>query len=321
MATESAQIPAGQGAAGNPVPAAPFPSSTYDRFTIAPGNVVVHKWLCDNTKTPARAIFILQHGFGEYAERYLTSHYQLIPKLVAEGFEVWALDFYGHGRSPGNRGMVNVAAAVHHHLEMRKRAVERGLPIFLFGHSLGGLVTAGSVTSLPDNIAGVILSSAALPAAMSSLGQSAVRLIASIIPSVQVPISRAPIEELCHDQEQIRLIMEDPMKHQPKISFSVASTALQVAGAVWKAVEERQEGREAVGNIWTMPTLAIHYKADSRAEYRQCERLVGLIASTDKEMYSVDGVYHEPFNAAEAEREQTFRHVLDWLTRRIPQQS
>lgn len=293
MASDEIKCPTNAAAAG------PVPAATYDRFTIAPEDVVVHKWLCD-AKTPARAVFILQHGFGEYAERYLASHYALIPKLQAEGFEVWALDFYGHGRSPGDRGMVDVAMAVQHHLEVRKRAAERRLPVFLFGHSLGGLVTAGSVTSSPDGISGVVLSSPALPAAMSGLSQGALKLVASIIPTVQVPLARPPPEELCHDQEQVRLLMEDPMKHKSKISFSVASTAVQVSDLVWKAL----------GN-WTAPTLAIHGTADSRAEYRQCERLIEQIASQDKELFSVDGGYHELFNALEPE--ETFRHVVAWL--------
>jgi acylglycerol lipase len=299
MATNKHQTAAGADAAA----AGPGPSETYDRFTIAPEDVVVHKWFCD-ARTPARAIFVLQHGFGEYAERYLTSHYALIPKLQAEGFEVWALDFYGHGRSPGDRGMVDVTMAMQHHLEVRKRAAECGLPIFLFGHSLGGLVTAGSVASSPDGIAGVVLSSAALPAPMSRLGQGTLRLVASIVPTAQVPLSWPPLEELCHDQEQVRILMEDPMKHKKKISFSVAATAVHVSDLVWKAV-----------GSWTAPTLAIHGTADSRAEYRQCQDLIEQIASQDKELFAVDGGYHELFNALEPK--ETFRHVVDWLCRHI----
>ncbi|ERT03152.1 hypothetical protein HMPREF1624_01457 [Sporothrix schenckii ATCC 58251] len=279
--------------------AGPVPSTTYDRFTIAPEDVVVHKWSC-NAGTPTSAVVVLQHGFGEYAERYISSHYKLIPKLQAEGFEVWALDFYGHGRSPGDRGMVNVVMAVRHHLEVRKRATERGLPVFLFGHSLGGLVTAGSVTSSPDDIAGVVLSSPVLPAAMSGLGQAALQVVASIVPKTKVPLPRPPLDELCHDREQVRILMEDPLKYKSGISFSVASTAVKVVNLVWAAVDK-----------WTAPTLAIHGTADSRAEHRQCQSFVDKIASQDKELFSIEGGYHELLNALEPE--ETFRHVVEWL--------
>ncbi|KAL1892119.1 hypothetical protein Sste5346_007274 [Sporothrix stenoceras] len=293
-----------QASAKTPPGSDPTPSETYDRFTIPPENVVVHKWLCDAKTTPARAVLILQHGFGEYAERYLTSHYEMIPKVLAEGFEVWALDFYGHGRSPGDRGIVDVTMAVRHHLEVRKRAAERGLPIFLFGHSLGGMVTSGSVSSSPDGIAGIVLSSPAFAPPMSGLGQAALKLVASIIPSWQVPMPRAPIEELCHDQEQVRILIEDPMKHKGKISFLVASTAVEVCNNVWNKVD-----------TWTAPTLAIHGTADSRAQYLHCQTLIEKIASQDKELFSVDGGYHELFNALEPR--ETFQHVLDWLHRHL----
>lgn len=301
MATDETKASAETAPGG--VGGGPTPSETYDRFTIPPENVVVHKWLCD-AKTPARAVLILQHGFGEYVERYLTSHYEMIPKVVAAGFEVRALDFYGHGRSPGERGIVDVTKAVQHHLEVRKRAAERGLPVFLFGHSLGGMVTSGSVSASSDGVAGVVLSGPAFAAPLTGLGQSALKLVASIIPSWQVPMPRAPLEELCHDQEQVRILMEDPMKHKGKISFLVASTAVTVCNEIWDKV-----------GTWTAPTLAIHGTADSRAQYQLCNTLIDKIASQDKELYSVDGGYHELFNALEPR--ETFQHVLDWLHRHL----
>ncbi|RSM07023.1 hypothetical protein CEP52_005406 [Fusarium oligoseptatum] len=117
-----------------------FSTQHHDQFVLTSG-ASAHKWQCDSP----RAILILQHGFGEYAERYVVSHSQLIPKLNTARFEVWALDLWGHGTSPGDRGIVDVEMAVKDHLEMRRRADARGLPVFLFGHSLGGLITAASV--------------------------------------------------------------------------------------------------------------------------------------------------------------------------------
>ncbi|CVK94630.1 uncharacterized protein FMAN_03652 [Fusarium mangiferae] len=140
-----------------------------------PSGVFVHRWLCDSS----RAIVILQHGFAEYAERYVWSHAKLIPVLNAQGFEVWAMDLWGHGRSPGNRGVVDVQKAVDDHIQIRHRAATLGLHVFLFGHSLGGLITAASAArdASPPND-GVVLSSPALPAAMIAPGERALGLLA-----------------------------------------------------------------------------------------------------------------------------------------------
>jgi alpha-beta hydrolase superfamily lysophospholipase len=91
-----------------------------------------------------RGNILLQHGLGEYAERYVWQYNQLIPKLVAKGFNVYAIDLPGHGDSEGLRGQVDLNEALMHHLAART-AIDSTLPLILFGHSLGGLVTAASV--------------------------------------------------------------------------------------------------------------------------------------------------------------------------------
>ncbi|MEK9577968.1 MAG: alpha/beta fold hydrolase, partial [Aquiluna sp.] len=53
-----------------------------------------------------RAQVLLQHGYGEYAERYVTQYSGLIPKLNQNGFDVYAIDLPGHGRTDGERGQV-----------------------------------------------------------------------------------------------------------------------------------------------------------------------------------------------------------------------
>lgn len=135
-----------------------FSAQNRRQFVLSSG-ASAHKWQCDSP----RAILTLQHGFGEYAERYVVSHSQLIPKLNSARFEVQAPDLWGHGTSPGDRSIVDVEMAVKDHLQMRSRAHSRGLPVFFFGHSLGGLIIAASVAENSlHHTNGVILSSPAL---------------------------------------------------------------------------------------------------------------------------------------------------------------
>ena len=118
---------------------------------------VMHSW----SVAAPRGVVVLQHGFAEYAERYQEQP-ALIPQLGAAGFDVIALDLWGHGRSPGRRGVTNVRLAVDDHLEVRRRAALGGVPVLLVGHSLGGLVTACSVRASPVELSGVVLLSPAL---------------------------------------------------------------------------------------------------------------------------------------------------------------
>jgi acylglycerol lipase len=71
----------------------------HETTTIPNSTTVLHMWPSPNP----RATLILQHGFGEYAERYVTSNYNLITKLSSHGISVYAMDMHGHGSSPGTR--------------------------------------------------------------------------------------------------------------------------------------------------------------------------------------------------------------------------
>src|SRR5690242_18967492 len=114
-------------------------------------------------RTPnAHANVLLAHGFTEYSERYVTRYSALIPRLNACGFDVYAFDLRGDGRSPGPRGVVDLKAAVADHQVARRLLVTTNMPRFLFGHSLRGLDTAASVTGEASGVAGVILSAPAL---------------------------------------------------------------------------------------------------------------------------------------------------------------
>ncbi|KAH7176412.1 Alpha/Beta hydrolase protein [Dactylonectria macrodidyma] len=278
----------------------PCLSQDHQIFTL-PSGASAHKWLCDSP----RAILVLQHGFGEYAERYVWSHCELIPKLNARRFEVWALDLWGHGRSPGARGVVNVQQAVDDHLQIRYQAATRGLPVFLFGHSLGGLIAAASVLKgSSSGNDGVILSSPALPATMPALGEYAVGLLARLMPAVRIPRPKSPLEELCGDAEQLRLANEDKSMHKGQISFLVAATALREAKLIWTRLGQ-----------WTEPTLVVHGTSDSWTQFQQSEQLVKNIASTDKTLHLVEGGYHELLN--DGDHEHTLQLILGWLESQV----
>ncbi|KAL3482912.1 Alpha/Beta hydrolase protein [Aspergillus germanicus] len=326
---------------------------TTDRYahkTIClPSNTIAHNWTPTHPDPP-RAILILQHGFGEYAQRYVDSHARLIPALIERNIDVWALDLEGHGRSPGEngRGVVDVERAVREHVwlcgyvagiysngggggddgdghgtegsteDQTKQAGEDGRskqpprtqaneqakgiaqrpPIFLFGHSLGGLVTAASATTLlaasraptaktPDTaitiptiqIRGLILTSPALPlpglTPMHRLKALALyllaRALAYLFPSRQVPWPASPDGTLCGDAEEERRVAEDGVMFHGQISWTVAATAMGAVRGVWRGIRREvwestttkkgQSGRE-------VDVLVLHGRGDCWTDWR-----------------------------------------------------
>lgn len=253
----------------------------------------------------ARAAVLLQHGFGEHAQRFTRQYSHLIPHLLEMGVTVYAFEMWGHGHSPGVRGLVHIGQAVEDHLTARRLLRDQPLPLFLLGHSLGGLVTATSVLRDQSGIEGVILSAGALlyeePKAMH-LGSKAGAFLA---PTIPVPTQKIEPSSLYRGAETDPLYMDDPLIYRGSPRLQVASTVLETSSDNWRRYRE-----------WRVPVLAIHGTDDTVTDPRGSERLIEQVGATDKTLHLVDGGYHELLN--DIERETTLRVVLDWLEQRIP---
>jgi alpha-beta hydrolase superfamily lysophospholipase len=250
-----------------------------------------------------RAVLLLQHGFGEYAERYVRRYNQLIPRLLDIGISVHAFDLEGHGRSPGRRAVTEVERAVSDHLAARRKLAARSLPVFLFGHSLGGIVTATSVVRDPRRIEGVILSSAALYVRSIALTRAFARLISRVAPAL--PLVRLAPTGISRDPEEVRAFMADPLVFHGRMPAGLAASILLTAHDNWP----RYSG-------WQLPTLAIHGTADTFTDPEGSRRLISTIGAPDKTLHLVDGGYHELLN--DTGRDATLEVVLSWLQRRLP---
>ena len=252
--------------------------------------------------TNPRAVLLLQHGYAEHAERYTTAYGPLVPRLLELGISVYAFDLPGHGRSPGRRGLTDVDQAVSHHLAARRKLAPQPLPVFLFGHSLGGIITATSVVREPDGVEGVILSSGALHVTTNPLTRAAARLLATVAPTL--PIVALDRSGLAHDRAVARALDEDPLAHHGRMPAGLAASMF-AGRANWDRYTE-----------WQAPTLVIHGTEDVFTEPVGSRRLLDAIGSRDKTLHLVEGGYHELLN--DTQGAETLEVVLDWLRRHMP---
>ena len=124
-----------------------------ESFELAPDGVALRtmRW---QPAEPAWAALLLVHGVGEHAGRY--DH--VGRQMAAAGIDVHAFDLRGFGASSGPRAYVERWSLFHDDLQARLsdvRAVSHGLPVVLYGHSMGGLIVLGYVLAtiprpLPD---------------------------------------------------------------------------------------------------------------------------------------------------------------------------
>lgn len=261
--------------------------------------VVGFLWDSENPK----ANILLQHGLGEYSERYVWQYNQLIPKLVAQGFNVYAIDLPGHGSSEGIRGQVDLNEALMHHLAART-AIDSNLPLVLFGHSLGGLVTAASTMANQGGIAAVVLSSSAMQSP-SKLWERALSKVATALnPAGEIPLPRPGEEALTRDTELLKLIAADERMYHGKARNLVAKTVLELSDFVWSKI-----------SAWQVPTLIIHGDKDLSTDHQQSIALSKAIPAKDKTLRIYQGGYHELLN--DLEKDKVEAELFEWLGNRL----
>lgn len=256
-------------------------------------------------KAPSpRAIVVIAHGFGEHGGSY--NH-------VAEEFarshalDVVAVDFRGHGRSPGRRGFIrryddfvdDLRAVVNWAARQRK-----GLSLFLLGHSNGGQVALRLATEGCRPIKGLIVSNPAIRIAMAvpRIKIMVGKLLRAVAPWVTLS-SGSPSTDLTSDPRMRINFQNDPLRHNrinPHFYFGM------VQGE--KFLLSRAQSIR-------LPLLMILGSHDPVIDPNTSRALFEQIASQDKTLLIYPGMLHEPLN--EVGREQVVGDVVRWIDQRI----
>ena len=119
------------------------------------GTLVARSWSGPGEPTH---VVVIAHGYGEHIGRYE----RLAKALVGNGAVVYAVDHVGHGKSEGERVLVQDFEDVVtdlHALDETARREHPGLPVVLLGHSMGGLIAARYAQRYGDTLAALVLSS------------------------------------------------------------------------------------------------------------------------------------------------------------------
>jgi lysophospholipase len=251
----------------------------------------------------ARGAIVLVHGAGEHSGRY--GH--VVARLVDEGYAVHASDHRGHGRSDGSRAFIadmNDVVADVNSLVDRAVVAQPGAPVFMLGHSMGGLIGLRYALVHQERLNGLILSAAlaaieAVPKPLELIGR-ALSVIAPRAPLIAIDASL-----VSRDPAVVAAYRSDPLVHHGKLP---ARTAAQLADAV-------ASFPATVGSI-TVPTLILYGTADRLCPPAASVMLAERIGSEDKSVRAYDGLFHEILN--EPEREAVLDDIATWLAARAP---
>ncbi len=268
-------------------------------FTGSAGDTLVWRaWLPEDPS----AVVVLAHGLHEHCGRY--EH--VADRLNASGYAVYALDHRGHGRSGGTPANIgSMAGLVDDFHQLRRTAEEAhpGLPLFVLGHSLGGLIAISYVISHGEaGIAGLAVSGTLMDTSSANAVQRvAAPLLGRFTPNLGVvPL---PADAVSRDPDVVRDYEQDPLNHHGKI---VARTGAEIMLAVQEAVRRMPE--------LTLPVLAMHGTADRLVPAAASQLVHDSLSSGDKTLKTYDGLYHEIFN--EPERDAVLEDLVAWFDAR-----
>jgi len=249
---------------------------------------------------PSSGTVLILHGFGEHSGRY--EH--VLDHLAASGFSALAIDYRGWGLAEGERGCLRsfdeyVVDALRG-LDLARRKKQTDEPLFLLGHSQGGLLAALTVMQQGTGLAGLILSGPGLGIAMKvPLYKRIIAQIASrILPDLSLP-SDIPTEWLTTDEEMQARTDADPL-------FVRNGTAR------WLTETLRTQAQVlASASTITLPTLFLIAGDERLVSTEATRRFHDGLGATDISLIEYPNLRHELFN--EVEREKVFADLVNWL--------
>ena len=295
------------GAAASNGCTAPQPTSGSPRYQTETAQAVDGVCLRSFTWQPAsgspRGVVVVTHGIRDHALRYES----FARRLTEQGFTVYAQDLRGHAHSGGVRqrfdSMDQMIADTN---IVVSRAIRQhpSLPVFVLGHSLGGLIATAYAESHADKVRGVVLSGAALkpPRSVSGFEIGLARFVGSIAP--WLPLQQVDDSEFSRDEAVMVKLRSDPLVVRDKLPAASVVAAVNGMGEVRKKVDRLK-----------MPLLILHGTGDKVNPIEGSQELNQAAPSTDKTLKTYPGLYHDLFH--EPEHAGVESDIMAWLSARI----
>lgn len=264
-----------------------------------PSGIVYRYWPVDQP----RATILLIHGLGEHSGRYQ----HVAEAFNAKGFTVLAPDHLGHGESPGTRVFVEQFDDYLTGVRECRAIIDQqcpGVPCFLLGHSMGGLIAGRLLLEDQQQYRGALLSGPAFAAEAppSGLVMFIGRLLAKIAPKAGMIALDA--SGVSRDPQVVAAYNADPLVNHGKITAALGVALFDAMAEVMSRAAEIK-----------LPLLVMHGDADAMAAPKGSEQFAAAVSSSDKTLTLLPGLYHEIFN--EPEGANIIAAYAEWIESRL----
>ena len=249
-----------------------------------------------------KAVVCLVHGLGEHSSRYA----HVAEAFGKEGFVLFTSDLRGHGRSGGPRGHISSIEDFMQDIDVlleQARARYPGLPLFLYGHSLGGIQVLHYGLLRKPKVKGVIATSSGLHTAIENQSMKVMmaKILGSLIPKVAIA-SGLDAKGISRDEKVVQAYNNDPLGHD-RISLGFGKVMIGVTA--WTLAHAGE---------FSLPLLLLHGKADTIAFPSSSTEFAAPL----KEKCTLvlwEDAYHELHN--EPEKAEVFTTMTLWMDARL----
>jgi len=249
----------------------------------------------------ARAAIMIVPGFNSHS-----GYYEGVGSVLSgRGFDVFAIDLRGRGQSDGERFYVetfddyvsdvgSMAAVV--------KSERPNLPVFLLGHSAGGVVACLYAIEHQSELAGLICESFAFRVPAPDFALAALKGLSHIAPHAHV--LHLKNEDFSRDPEVVARMNADPLlAHETQPTRTVA--------AMVRADERLGESFPRI----RLPLLILHGTADRATRSQGSQQFHEHAGSSDKTLKLYEGAFHDPLN--DIDRDVVLADILIWLEARL----
>jgi alpha-beta hydrolase superfamily lysophospholipase len=263
---------------------------------IRDASIYYQSWLPEGEP---KGVLLIVHGLAEHSGRYMN----VVNHFVPLGYAVYGVDHVGHGKSSGTRVYVerfeNYTDTLKTYFDM-VRHWQPEKPVFLLGHSMGGLIGAVYLLDHQAELTGAVLSGPAVKVhgnvspALIFVG----RVISVLMPKMGVLGLEA--EGVSRDPAVVQAYINDPLVCRGKVT---ARLSAELVKAIRRVAAEAANIR--------LPILILQGSADRLVDPKGARMLYDAVNSVDKTIKIYDGLYHEVYN--EPEHDQVLGDVEAWL--------
>lgn len=270
-------------------------------FTSVRALKVYHQsWLPEGE---CKAILLIIHGLGEHSSRYTNVTEYFVPR----GYAVYSFDNIGHGRSEDGREVIerfeDLTTPINVLYEMiRKQHPEK--PVYIYGHSLGGLITSFHLLDRQEDFKGAVVSAPVvkIPKNISPVTVAMGKVLSAFAP--KMGLIQLDAAGISRDEAVVHAYNNDPLVFHGKTPARLSAEMLRAMMRVTAEVEKI-----------SLPLFILQGSADHLVDPEGAQMLYERASSKDKILKVYEGLYHEVHN--EPERGVMFQDLETWLNARI----